>query len=237
MPTVDVICWANSRKHSGRCVAGTRIDGGGWVRPVGPGEEGILRPRDYRLNDGTEARVLDLIRIELSEPRPEPHQPENWLVGHRPWRLLARPAPRDLILSALRSHLIGGPALFGNELDRVPFSRFAEQSAVASLALVMPSDLRWLIRVPSPGKLQIRAVFALAGKEYRLSVTDPTSERTLGQLPEGYPPAQAIGMHADDQVVLIISLGEPFAVDDCCYKLVAAVYALAPSVAAEVVGR
>jgi hypothetical protein len=34
MAQVDLICLANSRKLGGRCVAGLRLDGSGWVRRV-----------------------------------------------------------------------------------------------------------------------------------------------------------------------------------------------------------
>ncbi len=33
MPQFGIICLANSRKNGGHCVAGLRMDGGGWLRP------------------------------------------------------------------------------------------------------------------------------------------------------------------------------------------------------------
>jgi len=39
MPSVDLICLANSHKWNFRCVAGLRVDGGGWVRPVSDKEQ------------------------------------------------------------------------------------------------------------------------------------------------------------------------------------------------------
>src|SRR5687768_8614729 len=97
MPAVEMICLANSKKHGGRCVAGLRLDGQGWVRPVGVGKDGTLYPRQYRLTDGTSARVLDRLRVQLYAPHPKPHHPEDWYVSGAPWELLARPAPRDVI--------------------------------------------------------------------------------------------------------------------------------------------
>ena len=93
---------------------------------------------EYKVQDGTDAQVGDLVRMDLSEPRPEPHQPENWLVGRRQWQLVARPAARDLTLSRLRSHLVTAPDLLGSKFDRVPFSSFRAKPAEASLALVVP---------------------------------------------------------------------------------------------------
>ena len=58
--TVDLLCLANSRKDGGRCIAGVRLDDGGWLRPVGSGAHGALVPRDYLLPVGGEPRVLDI---------------------------------------------------------------------------------------------------------------------------------------------------------------------------------
>lgn len=54
MAALDIICLANSRKHGGRCVAGLRTDGGGWLRPVGTLLDGTLYPPDYTMDDLTE---------------------------------------------------------------------------------------------------------------------------------------------------------------------------------------
>ena len=43
MPSLDLICLANSSKLGSRCLAGLRVDGGGWVRPVSNQEYGELR--------------------------------------------------------------------------------------------------------------------------------------------------------------------------------------------------
>ncbi|HVC35070.1 MAG TPA: hypothetical protein VNL16_16280 [Chloroflexota bacterium] len=223
MPLVDVVCLANSRKYGGRCVAGLRAAGGGWVRPVSRGHDGVLLPQHYKLSDGSDARVLDLLRIDLAGPRPGPHQPENWVIGSRQWELLARPAPADLVAGVVRRHLLMGPSLLGSESDRVPFSTFSENHAIASLALVAPSRVEWEIRVPAPGTRHTRAVFRLGEAEYDLSVTDLAWEYRLLRLPPGRHSMQAAGLADGDRLLLTISLGEPYAVDDCCYKLVAAI--------------
>ena len=72
----DIVCLANSRNHGGRCVAGLRTDGGGWLRPVGQLPDGTLYPSDYHLNDLTEPGALDVIRVGVLAPRPLDHQPE-----------------------------------------------------------------------------------------------------------------------------------------------------------------
>ena len=78
-----IACLANSRKLTGRCVAGREIKGrkgGKWIRPVSsrPGREVDEYERQYE--DGSDPCVLDIIRIPVKEPIPEAWQTENWLL-------------------------------------------------------------------------------------------------------------------------------------------------------------
>ena len=223
MAFCEIICLANSKKYQARCVAGLCTDGRGWVRPIGPNEHGTLDARHYTLDDGSEARVLDLLRIELDSPRPEPHQPENWLVGQARWKLIARPAPKSR-LGALRDGIVTGPALLGSQSDRTPYAAFRSSAAEASLALIRPMELEWLVTTSPRGKPQVRALFKLGGAPYSLSVTDPIWERKLSGRRVGKHPLASTGLNCED-VLLTISLGEPFQ-DQSCYKLVAAVIPL-----------
>ena len=86
---IDFLCLANSykekfkgsRKVKGRCVAGLRMDTMEWVRLVSDTEDGALFEDETRLDVGRTIRPLDLVSLELLEPRPRAHQPENWLTG------------------------------------------------------------------------------------------------------------------------------------------------------------
>ena len=91
--TKTIICLANSRKLSGRCLAGKELSGsavGPWIRPVSarPTEEVSERDRAYK--DGSDPRVRDIIDVPLIEPKPKTFQSENWLLalirlhGHLP---------------------------------------------------------------------------------------------------------------------------------------------------------
>src|SRR6266851_9864030 len=95
MPLFDIICLANSTKLSGRCIAGMRTDGEGWMRPIAPGPNGELHDGQYTFADVTEPALLDIVRIEVTERRPSAYQPENWLLGGRIWELVQRPAPAE----------------------------------------------------------------------------------------------------------------------------------------------
>ena len=85
---VTFICLANSRKLSGRCVAGIRTDGQGWVRPVSKKPYGTLSSDDYRLEGTREAGLLDVITVDFAGLRPEPHQQENMVLGRERWSML-----------------------------------------------------------------------------------------------------------------------------------------------------
>jgi hypothetical protein len=110
MPQFEIICLANSRKHGERCVAGLRTDGSGWLRPVGTVPEGTLYPPPYTLHDGTEAGLLDVIRVGVRTHRPVPRQPENWVIDGTMWALNARPL-RDNLSHGLRNAIVSGPEL------------------------------------------------------------------------------------------------------------------------------
>ena len=77
MPDLDFICLANSYKVGGCCVAGFRLDGAGWIRPVTDHKHEELWLTDCRLDNRTQPALLDVIRIGCSHPRPHAHQPEN----------------------------------------------------------------------------------------------------------------------------------------------------------------
>jgi hypothetical protein len=225
MPLCEMMCLAVSRKHGGRCVAGVRTDGTGWMRPVGVGLDGKLLGPTCLFANGSEPRVLDTIQIGLRQPRPQPHQPENWIIDLSRWKLLSRPNPSD-VLPRLLPHISHDPVLLGTRGDRVCFDSLKTAPAAASLALVEPDRLSWLIKYNQKGNRQTRAEFTIGGQPYCLSVTDPIWESRLCHLPPGTHPANRNGIAPDQRVFLTVSVGEPFGEDGYCYKFVAAVIVL-----------
>lgn len=221
MPDFEIICLANSRKRSGRCIAGLRIDGNGWLRPVT--SDGPLNRRHYVLDNNTETSVLDILNINLTEPVPKIYQPENWLIGDQPWHLVARPAPQRYI-HLIKQFLENGSELFGNADDRVPLKIITERPLSASLVLISPKDLRWHVTTSITGNRQIRARFNLSAAHYSLVVTDPQWEHRLIPLNEGVYSSEQVGIEENDEILLTISLGGPLHAE--CFKLVAAVIVL-----------
>lgn len=216
----------------GRCIAGvvTHIAGvvtppGKWIRPVSSAADGTLGLQNYTFDDGSEAALLDIILLEVANPRPEPHQPEN-----REIPVTAAPRQRYGHLhpyaasTFLRAHLTPGPDLLGNRNDRIEYQYLKYHPATASLCVIEPAGFRWRIDRTIKGTKQTRACFTLSGVPYDLSVTDPIWENRLHDLSYGVHERADTGIDARDEVFLTVSLGEPFR--GGCYKLVAAVILL-----------
>jgi len=231
MPSVELICLANSYKLNYRCVAGLHVDGGGWVRPVSDKEHGALQYSQYRLPDHSEPHLFDVIRVGLSCPRPLPHQPENWLVDDSPWMLLERPAPAEFA-RVVSSAVCGGPALLGDTARAVRQAQFCSRPARHSLTLIKPANLRWRTEFNTYQLRNVpRVLFDLGDVRYDLPLTDPAYAGSLQRRDEGDYQSSDLGIREDSTVLLTISLSEPY--NGICYKLVAGVVVLPPRWAAQ----
>jgi len=224
VPSVDLICLANSYKWHSRCLAGLRVDVGGWVRPVSDREHGELQYSQYRLPDHTEPHLLDVIRVGLSRRQPLPHQPENWLVDHSAWTLLERPAAAELA-PIVTGAIFLETLLFGNAERFVPYARFRSQPARESLVLIQPANVRWHTEFNTYQLCNMpRVSFQLGDVPYDLPLTDPTYAGPLQRRDEGDYRSSDLGIPEDATILFTISLGDPL--DGICYKLVAAVTSL-----------
>ena len=215
-----IVCLANSRKNSGRCVAGKEFSQdsnfGDWVRPVSnrPTQEISIEERRYQ--NGEDPKLLDIITIQLIGHVPHAHQRENHLIdanhywikqGSVAWAELA-----DATEQFNGQLWVDGHHSYNGLNDRIP-----ENDTLAltnSLTLQETEDL--IITVGPEGiypKRKVRAAFSLGQKKYILAVTDPVVETKYLQEPDGeYPVGRSR---------LCISIGEPF--QGYCYKLVAGI--------------
>jgi len=217
---IRFICLANSRKHAGRCVAGLRLDCDEWIRPVSDDSEGTLVRRRYVLDDGNEVALLDVIEVNVSERRPKPYQPENWVLENDQWKLIGKLDPKEAYMLLKRS-LVSGPDLFGNKGDRVPLVGLQDHPVPGSLALIEPTHVSWHITASITGKRQTRALLSLNRAPYDLAITDPAWEQRLKNLDSGVHSREAADLRSDDTLLFTISLGGPF--QGQCYKLIAGV--------------
>ncbi|HEV3200042.1 MAG TPA: hypothetical protein VGZ73_19190 [Bryobacteraceae bacterium] len=224
MPVFDILCLANSNKMRGTCIAGLRLDGGGWVRPVARTPHGELYPAHYILQDGSCPQLFDRIRIPFFERKASAHQPENWLIADQPWELVSRGLSAEFA-PLLQSHLTNRPALLGDFSRKILFDRFETAPATSSLCLIGPRNLRWRIDHLPYNAHKASAQFQLAGTSYRLPVTDPAWLDAFRALSPGEYPVTACGIRAELDVLLTISLSDPWE-DGYCYKLVAGILPL-----------
>ncbi|MEK7222223.1 MAG: hypothetical protein AAB130_03850 [Nitrospirota bacterium] len=223
MPEVEFICLANSIKKGGRCIAGLRTNGEGWVRPVNP-LTGSLYSHQYVLDNGRDIELLDIVKVSLQEPCPQPYQPENWTLNNQPWHFV-RQLSHSEAKSTIESIIVSGPDLLGNQFDSVPQYSLEQNPVKASLALIEPGELKWRITTNRYDRLQARACFTFGGCNYDLSITDPVwKERLTTSLPIGFHVVSDADLPRRERLYFTISLGAPYR--GSCYKLVAAVIVL-----------
>ena len=214
----------NSRKLSGRCVAGLEFDGqraGPWIRPVSARENEEVSEYERQYENGSDPRVLDVIDVPLREPRPKGNQVENWLLdpGYY-WKRVGQKKATDLcrFVEPASSLWIDGHHTFNGRNDRIPLNLL--ERVESSLRLIRVDALKLSVFAPGEAfgntKRRVQGCFQHAGQSYALWVTDPIWERRyLGQLD---------GSHKIGECCLTVSLGEPF--NDASYKLIAAVIPL-----------
>ncbi|MFI8881011.1 MULTISPECIES: dual OB domain-containing protein [unclassified Streptomyces] len=214
-----LVCLANSRKLSGRCVAGIVDDGSGeWIRPVSSRLHREVSDSERMYKDGTDPKVLDVVSVPLLRHKPNSFQSENWLLdpdfywmktGRVGWRGLMslEQCPSTLWVNGFSTYL-------GNN-DRIPTE---EANALSdSLNLIHVTDLT--LQVHTPGAIfgdtdrALSARFSYAEHDHILRVTDPEYELEYLSKREGF--------YKLGESFLTVSLGEPF--QGHVYKLVAAI--------------
>lgn len=221
---VDFLCLANSYKSHGRCVAGLRMDGRGWVRPITQHEHGTLHPDEYHARNGREFQLLDIISLDLVEACPTPYQPENW-AGAFPADFVRRATEREAV-ALLDANLHTHEPLFGNQSDRVPQATLDDRPASYSLAVIQPHDVTIHVRPNYHGNKRGHAAFNFGHYEQSaISITDPAWQSRCRDLNFGQHTLADLGIIEEtSRVLFIVSLTEPFQAH--CYKVVAGITVL-----------
>lgn len=220
-----ILCLANSKKPSGRCIAGrevTRAGAGLWIRPVSsrPGEEVSEDERQYE--DGSDPKVLDVVDIPLLQHHPHACQTENWLLDPSQYWQRARRSE----WTELQAHVenpqtlwINGNSTYHGLNDEIPQAIADKLPRSLYLIRVPRIDLR--VFAPSEAfgnpKRRVQGHFQHAAIQYTLWVTDPYIERNFL--------ARGDGSYSLGECCLTVSLGEPYEKKGQYYryKLVAAV--------------
>jgi hypothetical protein len=199
-------------------VAGICLENGQWVRLRGKAVDGALEATEYRLNDGSDVRLLDVFDVELHYALPTNAHPEDWVIAPVGWRLAERP------LGVARWESVAAGAdktttILRGYRDRMTTDEVSEKGLLASLALVCPTEVWWWIKGEHGGR-KYRAVFRRHHVTYDFAVTDPRWIERLNLMPAGiYSTSTFVDGKAE--VWLTISLSEAFY--GWHYKLVAGV--------------
>lgn len=220
--TKTIVCFANSRKMCGRCLAGKEFDEqkhfGGWVRPVSDRPTQEISEEERWYENGEDPRVLDVIQIRMREPRPHAPQSENHLIdsGYY-WARRGRITWNDAegAVDTVDGLWVDGHSSYNGANDRIP-----EDVAVnldSSLLFIRPTNLTIIVAVEGAEfnnpRRKVRARFRFNHNNYVLAVTDPVVERRYLGMENGEYPIET--------ALLCVSIGEPY--QGFCYKLVAAV--------------
>lgn len=220
--TRTILCLANSRKSSGRCIAGKQyLDGrpGPWIRPVSSRFEGEVSEEERQYSDGADPQVLDIVTVPVLGPsvaEKHPFQTENLRIDpNYYWEKAGR-----LHISGLSNWTDNPRTLWLNSYhtyhginDRVPFEEAL--SLTESLYLLRLQSVA--VRVFAPGadfgnlKRRVQVDFTHRGIRYRIWTSDPRIERKFLAEPDG---TYELGAS-----YATISLAEPF--EGFCYKVVA----------------
>jgi hypothetical protein len=215
-----IVCLANSRKMQGRCISGRELvkgKPGAWIRPVSDRDSKEVSEYERQYKDGSDPKVLDIIRVPLLKHCPKGWQSENWLLdSEKYWAKADRFSKKDLpnLLETAGPLWLNGHQTFHGVNDRIP----------ANLTGTLKSSLKLIraqvhLKVFVPGKdfgdnkRKVQAHFEYDSQEYAFYVTDPVIEREYL--------AQKDGQYDLGNCYLTISLGEIY--NDFAYKFVAAV--------------
>lgn len=217
-----IVCLANSRKLSGRCIAGKELPAnnlaGQWIRPVSSRESEEVSEYERQYRDGSDPRVLDILDVPVLRANPKGFQRENWLLDpERYWERVSRVASDDLerFTDPVAPLWINGDSTYNGRNDRIQVE--IADGLDNSLRLVRVNRLELIVsqtRTDSGNyRRRVQGRFQYNGADYWLRVTDPIYERQYLQQTDGnYPIGDAF---------LTISLGEPF--QGYAYKLIAAI--------------
>lgn len=220
--TKKIVCLANSRRHSGRCIAGKEVLSNGygsWIRPVSARPSAEISEEERRFENGGDPRVLDIIEVPMISAAPFLHQTENHIIdaeyywtktGKLPWAELKH------LLDKPASLWSSGDSTYLGLNDRVSVEQSSQMTN--SLVLIEPETLNICVQLEGEAfgnpRRRVRAHFTYQGLQYILIVTDPVAERAFL--------AKANGRYPLTTTYLCVSLGEAHT-DGYCYKLVAAV--------------
>lgn len=218
------ICLANSRKTSGRCIAGKEFSPssntvGNWIRPISAREHHEISEFDRRYENGETAQVLDVINVPFKSKTYHPAQEENYLIDDvYYWEKHSRySGSLDALLDHPRSLWENSDSSYNGVNDRVHVTSITQP--MQSLYFIAPTQVAIVVQIEgadfSNPKKKVRADFVYNNQRYFISITDPIIESRY--LAQGVGRYQLTG-----KVYMTISLGEAW--EGYYYKLAACIF-------------
>lgn len=208
----NIIVFANSVKFGEHCVAGKDVKTKEWIRPVSAGEVKQNGLKDYQCtckDQYSPVKLLQVVKIELTDQVSSICQPENYLFSNTKW-ILRGHVEREKIISSFLDKpnklWIDGESY----MDRVSYDLIKKRKIIISQSL-------YLIRVEEivifqkhrEGKdPQQRAHFEYNNMYYDFALTDPNFENHEEQK-----------LH--DRILCISLTGE---FNNYCFKIIAAIF-------------
>ncbi len=221
MKVIKIVCLTNSRKNSGRCIAGKIIESNKWIRPVSNRESEEISEEERRYEDGQMPKLLDVISIHLKRHKPTLFQNENYLIEDKYyWK------KSDRFSQGLQKLLDTPADLWGTEAEDSSYQglndRFPEQKCSeynTSLYLIKPQSLKIIVRVEGEefgnAKRKVRAEFQYNKTTYIFPVTDTVIETKYLSGENG-----EFALHIEN-VYLCVSVGLPH--KGYCYKFLVSI--------------
>ncbi|CAA9575248.1 MAG: hypothetical protein AVDCRST_MAG88-2756 [uncultured Thermomicrobiales bacterium] len=218
-----IICLANSWKRREHCIAGIDPVTGRWVRPVTDTPDGSV-PRYARLIYGAEPALLDILEIPLAPDGPDfGCECENRLILPGTWRRAGRARRHEVLRYCVDDDCIlhtPGPFVPLAFLQALPPERRHSLQLVETVKFAARRS-----RQRDNGRNKWQGTFVTrGGQRLTARITDPA---LVLRLEAGDKPS--------DRCLVTVSLSLPWRRDEraeeCCYKLIAGVFDLAPRAA------
>lgn len=222
MPDATFVCLANSRKMSGRCLAGKAFYNGSysrWIRPITDRPTHALETPEHRIITGEDSKLLDILAVQLLEPRANEHQQENWLMNVGvPLNKVGEFSLTEIhkLLDSPYSLWSVGSSSSSGLNDRVPYSEIADFENSLYLVQVENFKIERFFEAHPHNRVTSRGIFTYGGHDYRLKITDPLFELEYNKKPAG--------IYSINKAAVTLSLGEVF--NNHCYKLIAGIIPL-----------
>lgn len=219
MESIEIVCLANSRKISGRCIVGKIILEHKWMRPVSNRDSEEISEEERRYENGQMPKLLDIISIPVKKHKPQLFQNENYLIDDDyHWE------KRGEFSSSLDNLLDAPNDLWGTQSSSYQgqYDRISENMSVnyeESLYLIKPQSLKIIVRIEGQefdnAKRKVRAEFQYNETTYIFPVTDPVIEKKYLSGENG-----EFALHIEN-VYLCVSVGLPY--KGYCYKFLASI--------------